>query len=98
MLMLSSAVASVLAVVSLTSVADAAAIHTPQGRSIQRRKITTCRGTGQYPLPQNNVCKPCSWKFPGASTCTATAALRWCVRGGRRADGGAWALSSFPAY
>ncbi|SCV70193.1 BQ2448_1587 [Microbotryum intermedium] len=76
--MLFSAVGSVLAVLSLTSVIDAAAIHAPKTDALQRRaqKITTCRGTGEYPIPQNNQCKPCSFKFPGASTCSATAALR----------------------
>ncbi|SGY15395.1 BQ5605_C013g07358 [Microbotryum silenes-dioicae] len=76
--MISSTVVSVLAVLSLTSVINAATIHSPRGGAIQRRanKITTCRGTGEYPIPQNNQCKPCSFKFPGASTCSATAALR----------------------
>ncbi|KDE07105.1 hypothetical protein MVLG_02675 [Microbotryum lychnidis-dioicae p1A1 Lamole] len=76
------AAAAVLLLLSFTVAVEAAAIM-PQRMAVVPRataRATNCRGTGQYPLPQKNVCKPCSWKFPGASVCSATAALR-CATG-----------------
>ncbi|SCZ93824.1 BZ3500_MvSof-1268-A1-R1_Chr6-3g08909 [Microbotryum saponariae] len=76
------AAAAVLLLLSFTVAVEAAAI-VPRKMALVRRataRVTTCHGTGQYPLPQKNVCKPCSWKFPGASVCSATAALR-CATG-----------------
>ncbi|SCV67466.1 BQ2448_5077 [Microbotryum intermedium] len=73
---------AVVLLLSFTAAVEAAAI-VPQKMAVVRRaasRVTTCRGTGQYFLPQKNVCKPCSWKFPGASVCSATAALR-CATG-----------------
>ena len=77
-----SSAASLVALLSLASAATAQhfardlASSDVHSSGLEARSTKTCRGSGEYPTPINGVCKPCSYKFSGASTCSTSAALK----------------------